>query len=295
MEIWLWYLGCGFSVILISLIIKIYLLKKTAREIRTAFAYKLATDTNTLITISSRDKSMRLLTVAINEQLKLLREQQRLHIQGDMEMKEGIVNLSHDIRTPLTAICGYIDLLEREEKTEVTAKYLELIKNRTQVLKQLTEESLQYSVIISLEEDKREVLILNHVLEESLASYYGAMKQKNIVPKVSITNLPIKRYLNRSSLIRVFGNLIDNALKYSSGNFEVSMDETGSICFANTSSELNPVIVGRLFDRFYTVETGRNSTGLGLSIAKILVERMEGKVESDYKDGTLYITLQFKT
>lgn len=295
MEIWLWCLCIGLGMITLYLTLKVYILKKSAKEIRAAFAHRLVTDTNTLIDITSRDKCMKQLAIAINEQLKLLREQQRRYNQGDIEMKEGIVNLSHDIRTPLTAICGYLELLEREEQTETTTKYLGLIQNRTQVLKQLTEELFRYSVVISLEEGKRETLVLNHVLEESLASYYGAMKQKNIVPKVFISDIQVKRYLNRSELVRIFGNIIDNVLKYSDGDFKVSMDAEGKICFINSASNLNPVIVGRLFDRFYTVETGRSSTGLGLSIAKILVERMEGKIESDYKEGKLYITLRFET
>lgn len=71
------------------------------------------------------------------------------------------------------------------------------------------------------------------------------------------------------------------------------MKNDGSIVFSNTAESLNPLIVGRFFDRFYTVEANRNSTGLGLSIAKLLTERMGGLIKSDYIKGKLSITVQF--
>lgn len=93
---------------------KIYFLRRSTQEIIDAFQDKLATDTNTLIDISSRDPYMRKLASEINVQLRLLRKERHRYQQGDQELKEAITNISHDLRTPLTAICGYLDLLERE-------------------------------------------------------------------------------------------------------------------------------------------------------------------------------------
>ena len=83
-------------------------------------------------------------------------------------------------------------------------------------------------------------------------------------------------------------------MKYSDGDFIVAMDEDGNITFANTAHNLDAVTVGRLFDRFYTVEVSRNATGLGLSIAKLLVERMGGTIDAQYKEGKLKISLVFR-
>jgi hypothetical protein len=91
---------------------------------------------------------------------------------------------------------------------------------------------------------------------------------------------------------KIFSNIISNAVKYSDGDFSVTMKEDGSVTFTNTAKELNAVSVGRLFDRFYTVEASRNSTGLGLSIAKLLTERMGGSIEAAYQSEQLHITVK---
>lgn len=120
--------------------LKIHLLQKSAKEIREAFSHRLETDTNTLIDISSHDKEMRKLAASINEQLCLLRIQRHKYQTGDKELKEAVTNISHDLRTPLTAVCGYMDLLQKEEKSEKVTRYLDLIANRIEAMKQLTEE-----------------------------------------------------------------------------------------------------------------------------------------------------------
>ena len=89
----------------------------------------------------------------------------------------------------------------------------------------------------------------------------------------------------------MFSNLLNNAVKYSDGDLEISLFENGEIVFANTASKLDVVEVEKLFDRFYTVETAKNSTGLGLSIAKTLTEQMRGEISAEYKDGKLYIKI----
>lgn len=292
--IWLTCL-CGFLAAgIIFLMIKIYLMKRSVREIRKKLAEKLSADTNTLIDISSGDRDMRMLAESLNVQLRQLRSERLRYQQGDTELKEAVTGISHDLRTPLTAICGYLDLLEREEKSETVQQYIGQISNRTDVMKQLTEELFRYSVMAYVKENSIERICLNNALEESIASFYGAICQKKIVPEISITDTRVERYLDRSALARIFGNIISNALKYSDGDFSVSLDSDGAITFSNTAESLNSVEAGKLFDRFYTVETARNSTGLGLSIAKLLTEQLGGKIKAEYLDGKLVITLLFK-
>lgn len=290
MEIWLPAI-CGIlAAIICALSIKIYLMKKSVKEIEEKLSEKLRTETNTLIDISSRDKDLRRLADTLNVELKKLREERWRFKQGDKELKDAVTNISHDLRTPLTAVCGYLELLKKEEKSETAAGYLDIIENRTRVMKELAEELFDYSLISSAEEEeKREWICLNAALEESIASFYGAIKQRGIEPEISITERRIERNLDAMALTRIFGNIINNAMKYSDGDFKVELKEDGTIIFSNSAKNLNPVAAERLFDRFYTVETGKNSTGLGLSISKLLTERMGGKIRAEYQEGRLII------
>ncbi len=293
MEIWLWAL-VGFLFILVLLLAgKIVLFRKAARELAESFADRLITGTNTLLDLPCRDKEMLRLAHSLNMQLRKLREERHRFCQGDAELKHAIMNISHDLRTPLTAICGYLDLLKREELTKEAKRYLSVIENRTTVLKQLTEELFSYSIILSAAEIKKETVVLNDVLEEGLAAYYAAFRQRNITPEIQMPEKKVVRQLDRKLLSRIVANLLSNVLKYSDGDLEVLLEETGEIVFINTASQLDEILAGRLFDRFYTVETGRNATGLGLSIARTLAEQMGGRMKAQYRDGKLMIYLQF--
>ncbi len=276
-----------------ALCAKVYFLRCAAREIAEAFRDRLAEDTNTLIDLSTRDPHMRRLASEINAQLRLLRRERHRFQQGDRELKEAVTNISHDLRTPLTAICGYLDLLEREEKSGAVAHYLGQIQNRTELLKSLTEELFRYSVVTSAQDLHPERLDLVRSLEESLLSHYALMGEKHIQPRLSLPEEPVWRTLDSGALNRVFSNIIGNALKYSDGDFAVTMEATGTIRFSNTARNMDPVAAGRLFDRFFTVEASRNSTGLGLSIAKLLTEQMGGSIGVEYREDILSIQIVF--
>ena len=289
-----WIICCVLAVVIIVLAIKIRMMQKSMDEICACVSEHLSSDTNQLITVSSSDKHVRHLASEIARQLTELRRQRRQYISGDRELKEAVTNISHDLRTPLTAICGYLELLQAEEMTDNTRRYVEQISNRTEALKALTEELFRYSVISSVSDLSYEKVNVSRVLEDTLISFYGAFEQKNITPNISLPDSVIVRSLDKSALSRIFGNIIGNAVKYSDGDFSVTMTDAGEIIFSNTASELSSVDVGKLFDRFYTVDSARKSTGLGLSIAKLLTERVGGCISADYKGNTLSITLSFK-
>lgn len=279
---------------ILILFIKIHLLRKSVKEIEEAFAEKLKHDTNTLITVSSRDKVILRLANNINIQLRKLRQERHRYQQGDREIKDAVTNISHDLRTPLTAICGYLDLLEQEKLSKNASRYLTIIKNRTEALKQLTEELFRYSIVNStLQELVKEDLILNYVLEESISSYYAILMEHHIIPEISIPEKKVKRSLNKKALSRIFGNILSNAIKYSDGDLTITLYPNGNLLFSNHAEKLDSIEIEKLFDRFYTVETAEKSTGLGLSIAKILTEQMNGTISANYSDHKINIWLSF--
>ena len=285
----LWKIMVFFLVVIIfALLLKIFYMRKAIREIKRGFSEKLYTDTNTPIMLSSHDKLVSSLANDINVELKELQKQKHRYIQGDKELKNAITNISHDLRTPLTTICGYLSLLDKEEKSEHIARQLSIIKNRTFALKQLVEELFRYTTIISdTENSVYTETVINNVLEDCISSYYAIFKEKGITPNINLCEQKIVRSVDKTALLRIFNNVIDNAIKYSEGDLTISLFENGKIVFSNHTSDLNKIQIGKLFDRFYTVNTARKSTGLGLSIAKALIEKMDGNISADYSNNVL--------
>lgn len=288
-----WILVALLGVLLLILAGKVYTLRKSARQLREGMAQQLERETNTLLSVSSGDREMRALADALNGQLAQLRAERQRYQHGDLELKEAITNISHDLRTPLTAIVGYLALLEGEEKSETVERYLSQISNRTQVLHQLSEELFAYALLTAPQPLHPQQVDLRALVEEALLSYCGAMEQRGMEPTIQLPEGRVERNLDPTAAGRVLSNIISNALKYSAGDFSVTMTPDGVITFANSAPDLNPVLVQRLFDRFFTVETARHSTGLGLSIAKLLTQQMEGTLEAKYQEGQLVITLSF--
>lgn len=273
--------------------VKVYLLHKGARQLRDGLEERLSEDTNTLLSLSTRDREMRKLASALNRELRQLRQDRLRYQQGDRELKEGVANMSHDLRTPLTAICGYVELLKGQPLAPDILRYLGQIENRTQAMKRLTEELFRYSVAASSQQLELRPVDLGRALEESLLSFYGTFESRHIAPEITLPQAKVERLLDPGALNRVLGNILGNALKYSAGDLTVTLDENGTMAFSNLAPGLDQVAAGRLFDRFYTVEAARNSTGLGLSIAKLLTEQMGGTIAAAYHKGRLTVTLSF--
>ena len=279
-------------ILIILLVCKILIMRRSAREITNEIRDRLTSDTNTPITITSHDRRMQELAIQINRQLKDLRKEYLQYHHGNTELKTAITNISHDIRTPLTAIAGNLYMIGKTDDISEIREYISTIEERTETMKQLTEELFRYSVILSdeSEQDTEEVYV-NQVLEESIGGFYPVLTKRGIIPQIDITDTRIVRNMRRSDLARVFSNLLNNALKYSDGDLEITLTDKGEITFTNTAKDLSAVEVEQLFDRFYTVEVARNSTGLGLSIARTLVDRMGGTITADYDEDRLMIKI----
>lgn len=286
-----WVICAVLAVVCILLLVKIYYLRKSCDEIIDKLDLIMSDDTNAKITILSDDRHMKLLATELNRRLRQIRKDQLKYISGDRELKDAITNISHDLRTPLTAIMGYLQIMKDIPKSEKLEQYLAIIKGRAEAMKQLTEELFRYSVVLSEQQSQPEQTVVNKVLEDSVMSYYAAMSEKGIVPKVDITEEKITRLLDPTALARVFANLMNNAIKYSGGDLEISLREPCVIEFSNSAPEMTNTQVERLFDRFYTVEAAHKSTGLGLSIARTLIEQMGGTIDAALDGEKLTITI----
>lgn len=282
-----------FFLILVILVTKIYMLKKSLKEIESSLDKILKSDTNNLITTSSSDKDIKNLIIFLNKELKELRKQKLQYEAGNQELKKNITNISHDLRTPLTAINGYVDLLEKEELVESQKEYLSVVKKKVNELTELTSQLFDFSKTMDSNiQINKENCCINEILEETLSSYYAVLKEQNIAPNILICKEKVYKTINKISLIRIFENILSNVLKYSEGDLNVKLKENGLIVFSNKANELDETTVQKIFDRYFTVENAQQSTGIGLSIAKQLVELNGGTIIAKYIKENLIIEIQ---
>lgn len=290
--IWVYMVMTILCILLLLAIIKIYIIKKSIKEIRISLKEILQSDTNTIIAITSKDKQIKQLANEVNKELKDLRKEKLQYENGNQELKRIITNISHDMRTPLTAISGYIELLK--ENKERQEKYLEIIERKTKELTALTEQLFDFSKTMDIGvKIQKEECCINEILEETLANMYHFFKEKQIEPKIEICTQKIYKNLDKYSIIRVFENILSNVCKYSSGDFKVTLNEKGIITFSNKAISLDATTVQKIFDRYFTVENAKKSTGLGLSISKQLVELNGGKIFGTYVNNYLRIQIEF--
>ena len=234
MELWCIVLICSLALAALCLLAYLLVLRHSLREAAEELDEKLRTDTNTLISISSGDRAMQSLVTHINRQLQALRrERLRLH-SGNAELTAAVTNISHDLRTPLTALCGYLDLLEQEPQTEAAARYLAVLRERTDAMRALTEELFRYSVLTATADElHKEPVCLNDVLEQSFAGFYGTLSARGITPSVQLPEEKVIRPLDAAALRRVFDNILSNAAKYSDGDLTVTLSPDGKVTFSN--------------------------------------------------------------
>lgn len=234
----------------------------------------------------------------INLLLREMRAAKALYNRKNHALEQMMTNISHDLRTPLTSALGYIDLMQRSDLSEEEkARELGIIEKRLQRLEELINSFFELSKVISGgKEPEKTDLDLVAVLEEAMAGSFDDWcdRGRQIVFNCSQRRLMLPS--DRNMLLRIFDNLIGNALKHGAGDLTVTAEQREgiSITFSNRllSPDLDPE---RIFDEFYTTDISRTkgNTGLGLAIAKQFTELLGGTVRADVREGIFALTLSF--
>lgn len=294
MSIYIIFLIISLVLIIIFLIYYIIGINISIKEIEDNIDIILNNDTNKLITISTNNKRLNKLAANLNINLRKIRKLEITYKNGNKELQESITNISHDLRTPLTAIKGYIDLIKKEKSKKKIVEYLKIIENKSENLVILTEQLYDYSKSLDLKDKlKKEKVCINDILEDTILSYYALIKKKNLTPEVNITTKRIYRKIDKNMAIRILENIISNTIKYTDEDIKIALLDNGKIIIKNKSRVLDNTTVNKMFDRYYTIESGSNTSGIGLSIAKQLVKINGGKITAKYSQEYLIVELEF--
>lgn len=205
-----------------------------------------------------------------------------------------ITNISHDFRTPLTSIMGYIDVYERARDE----KYLEIIKKKAEELKELIDGFYDFSRLVSksYKIDKR-VFNLDDFIKEEIVNYYDYYIAKGQMIDVELDR--VRCFQDEKNLKIVVDNLISNMMKYSEGGDKIELklkDGYFELKFSNLAQIETDDNIDRVFERNYTIDKSKNdaSSGLGLNIVENLCTLMDLSVSVDYKDNIFAITIKGK-
>lgn len=248
--------------------------------------------------LSLPNKNIENLIVEINTLIDDKRKMENIYKEKDMELREAIANMSHDLRTPLTSIMGYVyllndDKLDKEERKE----YLKIIEKRSLVLNDLITNFYGLSRIQADQyEIKFEPVNLELVLGEIIAAFYETLDYKFGEPEINIEEGLGPVLGDKQALNRIFTNLIENIIKHGEGEVKISLKKKNKYIvmeFSNKAEELGLKDVNRIFEKFFTkdrMRTGQN-TGLGLAIVKLLVEKQGQKIEAKKVGNRLVINI----
>lgn len=248
--------------------------------------------------LSLPNKNIENLVVEINTLIDDKRKMENIYKEKDMELREAIANMSHDLRTPLTSIMGYVyllndDKLNKEERKE----YLKIIEKRSLVLNDLITNFYGLSRIQADQyEIKFEPVNLELVLGEIIAAFYETLDYKFGEPEINIEEGLSSVLGDKQALNRIFTNLIENIIKHGEGEVKISLKKKNKYIvmeFSNKAEELESKDVNRIFEKFFTkdrMRTGQN-TGLGLAIVKLLVEKQGQKIEAKKVGNRLVINI----
>lgn len=290
------------TLLLVIGVLSAYILfyKREIRDITKKLQFIKDNDTNMKINIQANMKEINEMATQLNHTIDYYKIEKIAISKAQHEFREEITNISHDLRTPLTSIAGYVQMLESENTpTEKKEKYYSIIRRRIETLIEMLDEFFELTRIESDEYPFHiERINISNVLADVISMFYYDFISKGEEPNIQIPSTPIYIYADKDALTRIFQNLIKNYLNHGTGNISVLVKEDERhvcISFKNYALNMNNAEAERLFKRFYTADKSRTkeTTGLGLAIVKNLVDKMNGEIEAYVKDSFLIIKIIF--
>lgn len=253
------------------------------------------------IKTKSVDKDVEILVQNINlifdSKQKVVAEKKK----NEEELRASISNMSHDLRTPLTSIMGYLQMIRSEKASETDKKeYMDIVEKRTRSLQQLISSFYDLSRIEGNEYNfNYKKVNLSNVLCENIALFYNDFINNSIEPVIEIEEGIKEIISDEGAITRIFSNLIGNMIKHGENFVKITLKQENDVIiteFINKATGLTQENVDKLFDRFYTVDNSRSdrNTGLGLYITKILVEKLGHNIKANLKEDNLVISITWK-
>ena len=287
------------TIIVTALILIICTYRREVKKICRQLAFQKEYRTNMRLTASLPFSELNELIDGINEIIDSSHEIELTAQRSEVGLKETITNLSHDIRTPLTSMDGYFQLLLQSESEQDRLHYIDVIQSRISVLKEMLEELFTYTKLqneaYTLESES---LDFGKCVRDTVFSFYDELQNRGIMPEITFCEEPLPIIGNEEAVHRTVQNIIKNALEH--GNTSLSLDltrEKSEVVFCCSNDVQNPdeIDISKVFTRFYKADSARthNSTGLGLFISKGLVERMNGKIVAFLQDNIFTIEIRF--
>lgn len=288
------------TVLCVFLLLRIYALERNLRQGASQLKNRKAEGSAAPLRLAAPNPAAEELMAQVNGLLREMEDQRSDFRNREQALRRQIANVSHDLRTPLTSILGYLQLLEKEELSpEERREYLSTIESRARVLQGLITSFYDLSRLEAGEYPiLREKVDLREVLGELLAAYYDELEAHFDVTVDLPEDLP-QVWGDRAAMTRVYSNLLRNAMEHGSGTLSISAwsgNGEVSVRVSNGGAELTDEDLPRVFDRFYTTDktrSGRN-TGLGLAIVKALAYQMEGRAEAELTGDQFSIILYWK-
>lgn len=284
------------SLLLIVFLTQLLFIKKQLKNITEQLKNYNMRKTDKKIDITFLDREIESIASEINNLIDLHIQSNTEKKSAERQLKQAIANMSHDLRTPLTSILGYIQLMEDDEISDEERKqYLKIAKDRTKRLQTLLNDFFELSVIESVDYSlKLENLNIKSIVEETIINLYDKFNEKQIVPDIQMPKEKVSINADESATKRVIENLVSNAIKYSYRNIAIILEKsktTVDLTISNDTENLTEKDVELFFDRFYMADQTRSGkgTGLGLSIAQSLMDKMNGELSAELKDGYLHM------